>query len=258
MHKIKFQRILIVCCLLFFIQAQADITTLGSALNKSGRQRMLSQRILKDYALLGSNVDTIKAKQEMVAAITLFEQQLQELTVYAPTASIKKALDKVTRLWKPYKKKVQQKASKAHAMPLLEDSDELLRACHKVVLMLEDLSKSPAGHLVNIAGRQRMLSQRLSKLYIYQAWGFNNATIRSQMDQAKNEFSGAMQEMKSADINTSPINQKLRQATTEWKLFKHGLDGMEKKPVPYIVNLAGNKLLKSMNTITHLYAKIEK
>jgi len=258
MYKAKFHHILFITLLIFLTPAQADITTLGSALNKSGRQRMLSQRILKDYALIGSAVDTLKAQQELDASIALFDQQLKELIQYAPDASIKTALKRVTRLWLPYKKAVTQPARKDRALPLLDDSDELLRACHKVVLMLEDLSKTPVGHMVNIAGRQRMLSQRLSKLYIYQSWGFNNSSIRSQMDQSKNEFIGALQEMKSAPVNSREINKKLRKASQEWKLFKHGLDGIEKKPIPYIVNLAANKLLKTMNDITHLYEQIEK
>ncbi len=258
MNKILLHSFLFILSSAFLLPAQAEISTLSSAINKAGRQRMLSQRILKNHALLGAAVDTLKARQEMSDAISLFDQQLSELKTYAPDANIKKALAKVSELWPDYKRNVQQPPTKAHAMSLLDDSDELLRACHKVVLMLEDLSKTQAGHLVNIAGRQRMLSQRLSKLYIYQAWGFNNATIRSQMNQAKNEFIGALQEMKTAPVNNDKINRKLRAANQQWKLFKHGLDGVEKKPIPYIVNLTGNKLLKTMNELTHLYETVDK
>jgi nitrate/nitrite-specific signal transduction histidine kinase len=257
MFKPHIRYLLFVILSIFFLQAQAEITSLGSAINKAGRQRMLSQKILKDYALLGSGVDTLKAKQEMDQAIALFDQQLHELETYSKDKRLKNALKKVSALWIPYKKTVRQAPTKEQALQLLDDSDDVLRAAHKVVTILEDLSNNPAGHFVNIAGRQRMLSQRLSKLYIYQSWGFNNASIRSQMDQARNEFIGALQEMKSSPVNTAEINRMLKKASSEWKLFKHGLDGVEKRPIPYIVNLAGLKLLKSMNTITHLYEQLE-
>ena len=240
------------------LPAQADISTLGEAINKAGRQRMLSQRMLKDYALIGLDVNAVKAQKQLDAAIQLFDSQLAELEKYAPNKKIRKALAKVDALWKPYRAAVREKPDKAKALDLLEASDELLRACHKVVLMLEDLSTTPAGKLVNMSGRQRMLSQKITMLYLYQVWGFDNASIRSEIQQAINEFKGALLELTGAPENTDQLKQKLRRAKTEWKLFKHGLDGKEGKPIPYIVNLSGDKLLNTMNEITALYAQLEK
>jgi len=241
---------------IFCLQAQAEITSLSSAINKSGRQRMLSQRILKTYSMIGINVNAMTAQQQLKDAVKLFDAQLVELIAYAPNKAVKKGLDKVTRLWGPYKAAVNQQVDRDKALDLLNTSGELLSACHKVVLMLTDLSTTNAGHLVNISGRQRMLSQRMSMLYMYQSWGFNNSLISSQMSQDKNEFKGALAELTEAKENTDTLQKQLRKAKSEWKLFKHGLDGIEKNPIPFIVNLAGDKLLKRMNDITGLYTNL--
>ena len=257
MNPIILRLALLLPLLSLCLPLRAEISTLPEAINKAGRQRMLSQRMLKAYSMIGLGVNELSAKGQLDDAVRLFDRQLTELKDYAPNTSIRKALGKVEALWKPYRIAIRKKPDRNKALDLLEQSAELLRASHKVVLMLEDLSTTPAGRLVNMAGRQRMLSQKISMLYMYPIWGFDNASIRSEMQQATNEFEGALSELDSAPVNTAALKEKLRQARTEWKLFKHGLDGKEGKPIPYIVNLTGDKLLNTMNEITALYAQLE-
>jgi len=257
--KIAFQlkRLFIISILsMFCLTVQAEITSLSSAINKSGRQRMLSQKILKSYAMVGLDVNSLAAEEQLKGAVNLFDKQLAELTAYAPNDVIKKELARVITLWLPYKELVTQPVDKEKALDLLYASKELLSASHNVVLMLTDLSTDNRGHLVNISGRQRMLSQRLSMLFMYQTWGFNNSLVRSQMSQDKNEFKGALAELTQAEENTAELKKQLKKAKTEWKILKHGLDGKEKKPIPFIVNLTGEKLLKRMNDVTALYAEL--
>ncbi|MCB1728676.1 MAG: type IV pili methyl-accepting chemotaxis transducer N-terminal domain-containing protein, partial [Gammaproteobacteria bacterium] len=56
--------------------------TMGVALDKAGRQRMLTQHMLKSYALTGMKL-RIGADADLRKAAELFETQLSELTGFA-------------------------------------------------------------------------------------------------------------------------------------------------------------------------------
>ena len=234
----------------------AEITSPSSAINKAGRQRMLTQRMLKAYTMIGINVQKEEAEKQLDSAIGLFEAQLLELRAYAPSDPIRRSLDKVEALWQPYKAMLQLPVDRSHAIELQEHSDELLRASHKVVLQLEDASGSAYGRLVNVAGRQRMLSQRIAKFYMLRAWQIENAEIRSEIEQAKNEFRGALTELLSAEENSPKLRQELQRAEKEWKLLEHGLERKGDELIPLIVSMTSEQLLTRMNEITFLYEQL--
>ena len=69
--------------------ASAQIADINSAINKAGRQRMLSQRMAKAYFQLGQTVDVERSQRVLDSSIALFDRQLVELKNYAPTPEIR-------------------------------------------------------------------------------------------------------------------------------------------------------------------------
>ena len=238
---------------IFALPVEAEITSISSAINKAGRQRMLTQRMVKSYSMIGIDVQREVAQEQLTKAIDLFDLQLSELKSYPPAESIRGSLDKVETLWLPFKKVLQAPVSRANAEVLLETNDELLRATNKVVLKLQDISGTSFGRLVNVSGRQRMLSQRLAKFYMLRAWQFDNAEIRSEMAQAQNEFKGALAELVAAKENTPEIQAELKEASKSWDLFNHGLQRNKDNLVPLIAAMSSEKVLVKMNKITGMY-----
>lgn len=52
--------ILLISLLVFPFESFADISTMSSAINKAGRQRMLSQRIVATYCQVGMDIKISK------------------------------------------------------------------------------------------------------------------------------------------------------------------------------------------------------
>ena len=230
----------------------AEITTISSAINKAGRQRMLTQRMVKAYSMVGINVQAEIARQQLEGAIKLFDTQLAELKAFAPSDKIRDSLDKVDKLWLPFKETLKLPNSRKNVEILLLTNDDLLRAAHQVVLHLQDASGTSFGKLVNISGRQRMLSQRMGKFYMLRAWGFDGPEILAEAEKAKNEFKDALAVLISAPENTPELKKELQVAEKQWKLLKHGLE-RDKKLIPLIVAMTSEKVLVKMNEITGMY-----
>jgi nitrate/nitrite-specific signal transduction histidine kinase len=244
--------------LLLLPAAEAQIGDFGEAINQAGRQRMLSQRILKNHVLAAMDIDALKAQAQKQRDIELFETQLGNLKRFSPDGAVSQALGDVEQLWRAYRRALDNPLQKDDAIGLLEQSNSLLKAAHQVVLLLEQRAPSRSGHWVNIAGRQRMLSQRLTLFHIYRSWGLDSPLLQREPPRNMQEFEQALSEMSAAPVNTDAIRQLLRQGQREWKLFRHGLEGREKDPIVYIVNLAGNQLLETMDQLTRQYARLDR
>lgn len=241
------------------MEATAEITTLSESINKAGRQRMLTQRIVKAYCLVGMGVQSGRHKKQLRKAIALFESQLIELKAFAPNDNIKAGLAKVEQLWGPFKEIASGKPDKDGANQLLDINDALLAAANEVVGMLEMESGTDVGRLVNIAGRQRMLSQRLAKFYMARAWKLERPEVIDEMKSAASQFDDAlMAELINAEANTSAIQDELNKAKKQWRVYKRGL-ALEKDSgdyIPVIMATTSENLLKIMNKITGMYADL--
>ncbi len=231
--------------------------TMGEAINKAGRQRMLSQRIAKAYAMVGQK-NVLSAKIQLQEAVRLFDKQLKELTKFAKTRQEKQVISEVTALWKRYRKLATGKPSRDKAEEVMALSEKVLAKAHEFVLLLQERSGTSAGKLVNISGRQRMLSQRIAKYYAYKSWGFDNPEYDEEMNKAMSQFMSALKFLKAAPENTSEIDAALAKVEKDWNTFELTKRVKKGAYIPSLVMRSMEKILAEMNYITALYAAILK
>ena len=226
----------------------------AEAANMSGLQRMLSQRIAKNYLMIGQQVSVLEARKQRETSILLFESNLRTLKTYAPTPEISSSLTKMEVLWSGYKKRVLTSPSKTEALIVLRQSDEVLKVSESMVKQIQDHSKVSNARLVNISGRQRMLSQRIGKLYLTKSWGLTYDGLDNDLSVAISEYESALHELSTSAINTADIHTGLAQVNTIWKFSKAGFALSDDKLfVPTAICNTTENLLKHMQTITKLY-----
>lgn len=244
---------LLLLCTILALPCSATIND-AEAMNLSGMQRMLSQRMAKTYLMIGSGVRNDVANQQFDQSLAKFESNYQALQEYAPSTEIRQALASADSIWQAYRQLLLNGPSRENAPHVLALSDQLLAQCEKVVQLIQQHTGSNSAVLVNRSGRQRMLSQRIAKLYLARSWRLPGADLEQQFEQAVDEFERALSELQNAPQNTPQINAALRKVEAQWSFSRAGFRlSNDSRYVPTVITTTTETLLRQMHELTSAY-----
>ncbi len=229
----------------------------AEAMNLSGMQRMLSQRIAKSYLMIGAEVRSEQALQQLDQSVARFENNYQALAEYAPSAEIGAALEQVGESWQHYRELALSRPTREQAVLLLALSDQLLAQSEALVQLIEAHTGSAGARLVNRSVRQRMLSQRIAKLYLALSWRLPVEGLEQQLQQATGEFEAAQQELLGAEQNTPQIAAALQKVEAQWRFARAGFQlSADARYMPTVITTTTETLLWQMNELTNAYAAV--
>lgn len=238
--------------------AEAQISDINAAVNKAGRQRMLSQRMAKAYLQLGQQIDAERSRRVLETSVATFDRQLSELRAYAPTAEIKATYAELDKSWSAYRSLLTAELpNRDKARQVLAVSEQVLKLAHQGTQQLEAQGNSASGALVNLSGRQRMLSQRMAKFYQAQAWGIADAEAQQQMGAARREFAQALLELEAARVNTPAIREGLALVRQQWIFFDAALAARAVEGrAQTSVATSSERILEEMEGVVALYERL--
>lgn len=242
--------------------ANAQVADLNDAINKAGRQRMLSQRASKAYLALVQNVESRNAQQVLDKSIALFERQLGELKAFAPSLAIRGTYESLDNAWNEFKRELTgMTPGKEEAARVVKLDAAVLALANLGTAQYEAASGKPVGKLVNIAGRQRMLSQRMAKFYLATAMQIDPAGSTAEIGKSRTEFLAALEVLRNAPEATAQIRQELVLADAQWMFFNRGLQRLEGAGAsPALMSdvfISSENLLAIMDRVTGLYSEIK-
>lgn len=191
----------------------------AEGVNRAGQLRMLSQRLVKLYLL---RLAEVQARQQQV----LLDDSIQRVdaniallgkTLSAPTFG--DLLAQVEATWQRLKPALKGKPAAAQVAQVDELAERLLQEAERLTASLESAGSAPPLKLLNIAGRQRMLSQRFAKCALMEllkasarAPGGDAAMIAAQRD-----FESGLALLNGLPLSTPEIRRTLDAAAREWE-----------------------------------------
>jgi len=208
----------------------------------------------KNYILLSQNIDSHAAADELDESSAVFEENLFKLNSSISDVESKLALKKLKKNWYGFRQFVLSDANKAQTAQVVDRSTLLLKSAHALVLTLEKNSRAHSDHLINVSGRQRMLSQRLAMLYYASNSGIQEKVFQQEMHKTSRQFDQALAELMTAKENNTEINEALQDVHGQWSFYKTKFNGSNKgRFSPKTIKVVSESLLKEMNNITKLY-----
>lgn len=245
---------LLLCVVLLSGGASAATVDELQMIDTAGRQRMLTQRIVKAYCQVGLQVTPGVSRAQLGGAIDRFDSQLSALAASASNAETRAAVTDVSKLWRGFRQTARGQVSRDGARVLASRSEALLQASEALVRLLERGAGTPQARLINTAGRQRMLSQRMAKLYMLRAWGIDAASAPGDIDAAGKQFADALTTLRAAPENTAQIRRELEAVALQWEWFRSAIELQGAESYALVVADASESILNSMDLITAKYA----
>jgi len=233
-----------------------DIQNLFIAVDIAGKQRMFTQRMLKNYVMVGLENGFGNPQKDLVKTMIEFEDHLEALIRFNKDQKTKESLEKVKVLWQPIKAALKENPRKGKAGQLQQDLEALLKQSNEAVELFAKQTGKASGEIINISGRQRMLSQRMASLYMLKVWGVDDPQFKEKMHKTMTLFRISLDKLMHTKMNTPEIIELLNRTKKSFMFFEI-MNKSNSKFIPALIYKKSNEILKDMNTVTGLYATQE-
>ncbi len=243
------------------------------ATNISGKQRMLSQRIAKVFLLQKAGASGSDLSRELTSSIQLFKRNLSILETNSKRSSykVKSSIRKEKEQWELFETKLKG-FDKPNVDEVMSLSNELLKRAHALVLAIEEESKykkeySNNGNdqlkveIVNISGKQRMLSQRLCLYYtacrLYKKNRKNSQNLCYEVNKIFKEMNDSLNTLLICDLNSFEIEENIGKVLSIFEEIEaNEKDFFDNKlPLGRIKSITNN-ITSLYNIITGQYASL--
>jgi AmiR/NasT family two-component response regulator len=235
-------------------RAVIEAAEAAEAVNRAGQLRMLSQRMVKSLALVQLGVERGAAETQLQESVDRAQANVDRLASLALGDAALPLRQETAAAWQALQEAIRGAVAVDLAMAdalagqLLEQAEQLTDA-------LQQLSGRRSLQVVNLAGRQRMLSQRVAKQSLLAgclAGPAGEAAAAGALASVA-EFDAALTQLERSPLAGDDIRATLAVARGQWQRLLEGVRGASARDGRVTLARESEALLQSFEHLTSLY-----
>jgi hypothetical protein len=214
---------------------------------------MQANRILKDYALVGMEVDYHDPAKDLKENLELIEKEFKDLEGHKLNEKLSAEIAEIKKSWHAIKPAFEKTPDKSKMHDLHEAVEKFTGRCEEVA---EDLAKDTGiegEHYVVLVAKLGMESQRLASEYLTKAWGVEDAQYSEEVKHMMEEIESIFKELKDADdkLVSKEIKDMLKNVEKEFISFGVITSSESGRFVPSAAEKMASKIFKKLQEILH-------
>jgi len=238
-------------CLASLSPATAQSVAVLNGVAMAGKQRMLSQRVLKAYAQLSLNVVPDKATVILASSLDELKSSNASLRAVAKDSNLAALQTQSTLIDKlaavtampPSDSTMQQASQLSEA--LLGNAETVTQG------FIKSGAEAPAA-MVNLAAMQRMLSQRAASAYLVYQTGAKSPEVKARALKATADFKSAISAFDEAKTEFPQVTDRIEMARIQMVFFEHALSNIDHPTTGQFTTIAttSERILGEMDSMT--------
>lgn len=198
----------------------------AEGVNRAGQLRMLSQRLVKHWLLRLAGVQVTQHLALQTDSAQRIDANLALLGKNLSQPTFGDLLAEVVTDWKALKKALKAAPAPDQLAPLNALAERLLQDAERLTASLEGAGSVAPLRMLNMAGRQRMLSQRFAKASLLGVLESGEPQLQHQaeMEAARQAFEQGLTYLNGLPLSTPDIRRTLESAAEGWQQVLTGAD----------------------------------
>ena len=225
--------------------------------NRSGQLRMLSQRLVKLALLQLGGVQPAQVQVWLKDSVMRIDTNLAALGKSLSQPTFGDLLAQIQHTWSELKPLLQGVPAAGPMAQLDALAEQLLQQAERLTGSLESAGSMPPLQVLNLAGRQRMLSQRFAKYALIGMLGARSgmAPDAQGLAQARVAFEEALGYLNNIPLSSKEIRALLEAAAGGWaQMLDASAPGVQAKPPDLQrVAVASEDLLEAFDKLSVHY-----